>query len=472
MSRGKGLELRDYQKRAVDWVLRCAVEKPNARLLVVLPMGGGKTAIAAVLMNILVAKQGRTTGMFIAHREELLDNARASMLAVGIPDKMMVGPEETLGQARIMLTSADAVRSANDGVLPPVDLVITDEAHRDASDYRRKLRSTYNDVLRVGFTATPERLDGRSLREDFDDMLVAAQPSELIAQGHLIAPRVLTVPHDRMPDLRGVRVTDGDFDGKELERRMSRFAVLGDIVDHWKRKAEDRVSLAFACSTAHSKAIVERFIAAGVRAVHLDGNVASSKRADTLDALREGHIDVVSSCELLAEGIDIPAIKCVIMARPTASLVVCNQQAGRCMRVLPNSNITALILDHAGNIIRHGYPHADREWSLENVRAKRYKQTPTSPSLLSCPKCHEVVPSQGTCPTCKANLAPDSTTKRPSLGIPTELPGELVDIATATPMATRVAEYQRLVAFAETKGFGEEWVGKVYRAKYGDSNHT
>jgi DNA repair protein RadD len=309
------------------------------------------------------------------------------------------------------------------------------------------------------------------LREDYDDMLVAAQPSELIAAGHILAPRVFTVPPDKLPDLRGLRVKEGEFAGKELERRVNHIALLGDIVDHWKRRAERRPTLAFACSTAHSKSIVERFNAAGIRASHIDGDTPTQQRADTLDALREDFVDVVSSCDLLAEGIDILAIKCVIMARPTASLVVSNQQGGRCMRPIPGTNATAMILDHAGNIVRHGYPHADREWTLDGLRMRKGRaiHSNSAGAPRACAACHEVVPPGPACASCGAKLG--SFDKHPPTDefVPAELPGHLVDVASAIPIGRRLAEYQRLASFAQVRGFGEGWADKVYRLKFDEA---
>lgn len=460
--------LRPYQERAIEWVLRRAVENQNARLLIVLPMGGGKTMIAATLLALTVGGQRATRGLFVAHRAELLGQAASALRGVGVADELvgMLGPEST--NARIVLAGADLLRVAGDDALPMSDIVITDEAHRDAGPYRRKLRARYGNVLRVGFTATPERLDGKSLREDYDDMLVAAQPSELIADGYLLAPRVFTVPSNRLPDLRGVTTGDGEFNSKEVERRTNKTALLGDIVDHWKRRADNRQTLVFACSTPHSKAIVDRFRSAGIAAAHVDGDMSQRDRADVIDSFRKGIIKVLSSCDLLSEGIDIPAIKCVVMARPTASLVMCNQQAGRCMR--PFENMDALILDHAGNIVRHGFPFADREWTLDGVKARRFSESTARP--IACQKCGAVTPKGE---SCKCRTGASEHRSRATQGEytgPLELPGELVTIAESIPITKRIADYQRLYSFATSKGFGEDWAKKVYMAKYDEARPT
>lgn len=466
------MKLRPYQQRAVEWVLRKAVENPSARLLIVLPMGGGKTAIAAALLRVMVAHQADMRGLFVAHRVELLAQARAAILAADVYKGLVAPLGEPSPKARIIIGGVDSLCRAGVDSLPSADLVITDEAHRDAGPFRRKLRSAYPDALRVGFTATPERLDGRALREDYDDMLVAAQPSELIADGHLVAPRVFTVPADRLPDLRGVRLERGEFSASEVERRTNTIAILGDIVSHWKRMAQNRRTLVFAVSRAHSLAIVERLKRAGVAAAHLDGHVKGDARKATLDALARGELRVISSCEVLAEGLDLPAVKCVVMARPTASLVVSNQQAGRCMRPWTSAGepMGAIILDHAGNIMRHGYPHADREWSLDGFKA-RARNTNMRQPLRACARCHAVIPPDAPCSECGAEVPPPPNTPSPraSAPEPIEIPGDLVALSDSLPLSVRQTEYERLRAFAAQKGYEQAWADRVYRAKFGEA---
>lgn len=458
------INLRPYQEKAVEWVSSRARIKPNARLLIVLPAGGGKTAIAAELMRRFVFDQDDMRGMFVAHREELLGQAKGAMIANGIAEGCIGDLSNLSKDRRVVVASVDAIRSIKR--LPPVDLLITDEAHRDAADFRRRLRKFYSDVLRVGFTATPERLDGKNLREDFDEMYVAAQPSELIAAGYLVAPKVFTVPKDKLPDLRGIRSTEGEYDTKDLESRSNKPALLGNIVEHWKSRAEGRKTMAFACSREHSIAIVDRFKKEGIRAEHLDGKTSKERRESILIDFKAGKIDILSSCDLLSEGIDIPSVKCVIMARPTASLIIVNQQAGRCMRPSPEDKRSALILDHAGNIARHGYPHADRDWSLGSFKPREAKKS----EVIECPKCHAMIMEGSQCGECKGGkFNPFFLLQTGTL---VELPGELVTLASALPVHERTREYNRLLAFAAQRGFDPQWANRVYAAKFGEKHQT
>lgn len=463
--------LRRYQEQTLAWILERASAKPNARLLTVLPMGSGKSVIAAALLKLTVVDEGEPMrGLFVAHRQELLDNVRKSLSGLGITDNAVsTWSRDSNHQTPISLASVDALRRTPTNEWPDVDVVITDEAHRDAGIFRQHLNKSYINALRVGFTATPERLDGRSMRNQYDEMFVGAQPSELIAEGHIIAPRVYTVPAERLPDLSGVSVTNGEFNHDQLDRCVSTVPLLGDIVDHWQRRANNRRTIAFAVSRQHADSIAARFSAAGIAAEQINGNLGRIAREQALQRLTDGTTRVLVSVDLLGEGIDIPAVKCVIMARPTASLVVSNQQSGRCMRPwsADGEDSTALILDHAGNILRHGYPHADREWTLDGMRSRASGGKNQQRALRTCNACHAIIPVGAACPTC-AKAAPATGDVDANVSIPLfiELPGDLVDLATAIPLAQREAEFRRLTEFAASRCFDSEWAHKVYKAKF------
>jgi len=128
---------------------------------------------------------------------------------------------------------------------------------------------------------------------------------------------------------------------------------------------------------------------------------------------------------------------------------------------------SALILDHAGNILRHGYPHADREWTLDGMRARASGGKRQQKALRTCESCHAVVPSGVACSACaKAAPATESVETEALATLFSELPGDLVDLATAIPLAQREAEFKRLTEFAASRCFDSEWAHKVYRAKF------
>src|SRR5690606_30708365 len=122
-------------------------------------------------------------------------------------------------------------------------------------------------------------------------------------------------------------------------------------------------TVAFAVNVEHSRAIVARFVAAGVAAEHLDGSTPTAERDAILRRLETGETRIVSNCAVLTEGWDQPAVKCAILARPTQSTGLYLQQAGRILR--PWQDVRPIILDHAGNSLAHGLPQDDRALTLD-----------------------------------------------------------------------------------------------------------
>jgi len=382
--------------------------------------------------------------------------------------------------------------------------------HATAGSYR-KLLERYNGETRViGLTATPFRLDGRGLGgAGFDHIEVAAKAKELCDEGFLHKPRVFA---GHVPDLRGLRVRMGDYAVDDLAERVNVAPIIGDIVSTWQERSRGRRTVAFAVNIAHSQAIVAAFIAAGVRAAHLDGTTPRKERESILLRLRVGVIDVVSNCMVLTEGWDLPALETAIIARPTASLNLHLQMIGRIMRAAIGKD-GALVLDHAGNHHIHGMVTREIEYSLEGRVAGEANPL----GLRRCPECGILFePGEGACPDCdwrpavgvragedvRAIVHGDGAlaqfddecheyraefyrlldVQREAMGFqpgwaayrfkerfgvwPTVAEGELVDGVHATHDQKR-AVYQQLLTVARSKGFKDGWAAHRYRNQFG-----
>jgi superfamily II DNA or RNA helicase len=140
---------------------------------------------------------------------------------------------------------------------------------------------------------------------------------------------------------------------------------------------------------AHSKLVTQRFRERGIRAVHVDGETPRDERRAAIRGLDTGEVDVVSNCALISEGVDVPAIGAVLLLRPTKSLALHLQQVGRALRPALEKE-KARILDHAGNIFRHGLPDADRTWDLEGHCADNEAETGAATALKRCESCGAV----------------------------------------------------------------------------------
>jgi DNA repair protein RadD len=362
------ITLHQFQQDAVAEIERHIAEG-RRKLLLVAPTGSGKTVIASELIRRWVAQYRRV--LFLAHRREIIDQTGAKLTANGVRHGIIMAgisprPMEAVQVASIDTLLVRGVRS-NAMNLPPADLVIFDEAHRARGRTREHLISLYPEAALLGMTATPCRGDGRGLGNLFDVMIEAPQVAELIVGGYLVKSRVYAPVN---PDLKGVRIEKGDYVISQLAGRMNTERLVGDIVEHWHKHGEQRRTIAFAVDVAHSVAIRNQFLGAGVRAEHLDGETPLPERADILARLASGETKVVSNCMVLTEGWDCPPVGCAVLARPTKQMGLFRQMVGRVLRPADDKP-DAVILDHSGAVFRHGLRRIDLKTSGDNRRSRR-----------------------------------------------------------------------------------------------------
>lgn len=396
------IELRGYQVESIRR-LRIAITGGKRRLLLVVPTGGGKTLTAASMIAGALAKGKRS--LFVAHRLELIDQTVKAFARLGITSVGVIRANDKRRDPKQPIQVA-SIQTLCRRVQDDFDLVFVDEAHRaTAATYTKHVFERHERAVIIGLSATPVRSDNKPLGSHFDDLLVGARYSELIAGGFISEPRVYSTPV--LPDLSSVRTSDGDFNRDDLEAAMNRGALIGDLVEQWSKHPRAR-TVAFAVSVAHSLAIVERFRGAGVRAEHLDGTTPEDDRRAILKRLETGETELVSNVGVLCEGWDLPACKRLILARPTKSLGLYMQMAGRILR--PWNDEVPIVLDHGGNVDRHGLPHEDREWSL----TAKAKKGGGAPPVKNCPACFAFIAAGSkACPHCGHVFAAevDETTK-------------------------------------------------------------
>lgn len=412
------------------------------------------TVVAASIIAGAVRKQKRA--LFLAHRRELIDQCYGKLLASGLTrdhlGTILAGDPRARPHAPVQVASVQTLVGRKH---PPADLIFVDEAHHTTASTYERILASYPGAAVIGLTATPCRGDGRGLGDAFGALVQVAQFGDLAAEGFLIVPTVYSTRHP--VDLSAIRSTAGDYNLHDLDEALNRRELVGDIVSHWQEHAHGRTTVVFAASVGHSRAIVEQFIAAGVRAEHLDGTTDDDERAAILARLATGETTVVANFGVLTEGWDLPRCKCVILARPTKSTGLYLQMAGRGLR--PDGDTPALLLDHAGCVLAHGFPQDDREWSLES-RRKRAGAAP----VKVCPSCYASLPSGTlTCPECGHVFeAP------PREEIET-VDGALVQVVppATLPVAVRREWYEQQVATAKSRGWKLGAARHRYREKFG-----
>ena len=195
--------------------------------------------------------------------------------------------------------------------------------------------------------------------------------------------------------MKGVRTVAGDYNEGQLAERMDRPKLIGDIVTHWHKFSQCRKTVAFAVNVAHSIHLRDEFIAAGVRAEHIDGSTPKAERDATLARLAAGEIEVVCNCMVLTEGWDMPEVGCCILARPTKKMGLYRQMIGRVLRPA-EGKADAIILDHSGAVFRHGFAEDAVEWTLapdrraESAKHAARCEVGSASRLLACTQCEAI----------------------------------------------------------------------------------
>lgn len=356
------LVLRDYQERAVAEV--SAAMKACKRILLVLPTGGGKTAIATYMAK-RTASRGKSV-YFNVHREELIEQTSRTWRKFGL-DHGFIAATRPRVTRMAAITSIDTLKNRL-AVTPEPDLVIWDECHHLGAEGWQLIMEAWPNAWHIGLTATPWRLDGKGLGHQFQHMVMGPTAAWLMENGHLSQYEIYSPDP---PDMSGARKQrDGDYSKADASKRMDMPKRTGRIVEHWRRYANGLRTIAFAINVADSLTIVERFNAAGIPAAHLDGTTDDDTRARVIQQFARGEILILSNVALFGEGFDLSAIAqmdvtidCLIDAAPTKSLSAVLQRWGR---VLRPKDYAAIILDHAGNSNTHGFPDDERDWSLDD----------------------------------------------------------------------------------------------------------
>lgn len=391
------LTLRPYQVQDIER-LRDAFRQGKRAPLYQLSTGGGKTVVFGDVIRQAAAKGTRT--LVLAHRRELVKQASDKLTWAGVPHGIIAAGLDRDHDAAVIVASIQTIARRLDK-LPQFGLIVLDECHHAVASTWKALLDSQPGARLLGVTATPQRLDGRGLGRHcgghFDAIVCGPTMQQLVDDGYL-APTKVYIP-DAQIDTRGVRTIAGDYDEAELERRAR--GVTGDCVAEFAKLPEGSSAMAFCVTVAHAEMVAQAFQDAGYRAVAVHGGMPKPERDAAIAGLSTGATQVLTSCEIISEGVDVPSVNCVILLRPTKSLTMCLQQIGRGMRPKADgSHLT--VLDHALNCVAHGLPTEDREWTLDGAKkAAPGEVTPPQPWVcLGCQ--HLNSPVRRDCAECGA----------------------------------------------------------------------
>jgi superfamily II DNA or RNA helicase len=308
----------------------------------------------------------------VRHREELIKQAADKLeIITNDPVGIIKAGYPTNYDRQIQVASVQSLTRRLKHC-PEFDLIVVDEAHHSTSRTYRDILNRFPNARVLGVTATPIRLDGKGFRGIFDELICGVTVAELIASGSLSQYKYIATEVSMSVD--GVGKRQGDFKAEEVAKANPVAGLAGDVVKSYRDYLEGKQAVIFCINVEHSIAIAEHFKAAGIIAHHLDGNTPSMERADVMTQFRDKQIQVLTNCALFDEGLDIPSLDGVILARPTQSLSRFLQMVGRALRPCEGKD-RAIIIDLAGNYERLGMPDDMRVWTLDGIEKKQRKQS-------------------------------------------------------------------------------------------------
>lgn len=443
------MPLRDYQEKAIRSTYQSL--RSNQSTILQMPTGSGKTHVAMDIIKQGLKHDRRIT--FAVDRITLLDQTLDKFYEEGIPFGVVQGNHPMCNYAQpVQIASLQTLQRRGRDSWPDSNLFIIDEAHTNYSVIG-EIMDKWNLLKYIGLTATPFT---RGLGLIWNDLVVATTTKELIERGYLAEYEAYG---PSSPDLTNVRRSGADFSLPALEERMN--VLTGDIVAHYKSMADNKKGLYFTPTVAYAQFLADEFNAQGVMADHVSGHDSDERRKEVLDRYRSGDIRVVTNCEVLTKGFDMPDIEVGGLCRPTRSLSLHIQMLGRFLR--RHGDTVKLILDHSSNIERLGFPDDPLPTTLDMGEEGTNSDTrlPDEPQPWNCPQCHSLVPPRTIqCPIC-GHVARRRHEVEVQKGVLSRLTNPNV-----SEKQQKQDVYSQLLWYAERHGYSPGWAAHKYRKLY------
>lgn len=396
-------QLRPYQAQVVN-DLYGKIRAGYRRVAIIAGTGAGKTVISGQICAHAEAAGSRL--LFLVHLDVLVGQTYDKMQQFGLKCGFIKAgwPEDP--EAPIQIASVQTMAKRDWWRTWPADLVFYDEGHTTVFSQvgQQLLYDTHPNAVHIAMTATPYRLDNEQLGDHFETLVCAPAPAVLQQMGFLAQMKYYGLPQDDQVELGGMQLVAGDYDEKQLKNACDRPELVQRVVEEWQRLTPGKRTIAFCVDVGHAKHVAEAFRAAGIKADYVAGSTPVKKRQKLYEAIATGDLMVLTSCNVLSIGFDVPSIEVGLLLRPTMSIALHQQQIGRVMRISPHTGKThGIILDQSGNLQRLGFPEDVTNYDLPfgeatpehkpgQGHAVPKKQCPECSSLIQtflmeCPEC-------------------------------------------------------------------------------------
>lgn len=333
------MQLRDYQLDCIDTIVNTF--KKNNRQLIQLPTGSGKTYIFLHYLSKYSKK-----ALVICPTKELVEQIRESSTNFFHSSEVFAKLNKSgFEDKRVTILTTASLNHANTYeylIQHNFDTIVIDEAHKAQCETYQKFLARYSSVNSnyniLGFTATPERMDGKPLLDIFGDMSFDMNLYDLIIQGHLCDIQAYRIETNQKIN---TQLNQGDFRLVELKKlnNESRNNVLCKVIEENYQK---KPSIVFCIDIEHSDFLAGQLRKKGINSQSIHGRMSFYERKNIINKFKNREIDILTNCQLLTEGFDAPLIENIFIARPTRSKSLYFQMIGRGVRFSPGKEICTL----------------------------------------------------------------------------------------------------------------------------------
>jgi superfamily II DNA or RNA helicase len=478
--------LRPYQQQVIS---ECYfhIRQGEKRLLIVAPTGSGKTLVSSQIVAHAASRGKRV--WFVVHRDILVKQTAEKFQKFGIDCGFIKAGWQENQEARVQIASVQTMETRSWWQTVGVDVVLLDECHLVAwtNVVKQMMQTTHPCAIYIGLTATPWRLSKtEDMGDIFNALVCAPMPAELIDSGFLVKPSYYGI---NLSNLSQVKTdSDGEFNQSDLAIATDTPEQIAQIVKQWKLLAHGRRTIAFAVNVRHSQHICEAFTNAGVKSAHVDGTTPTKERDRIYRRLENGTILVLSSCQTLTEGFDVPSVsaprysrttsgrklsrrrtagknfaacggsKTVLLCRATQSKALNVQMIGRGLRLSPNTDKNdCIVLDFVGNIRRHGFIEDIQDINLTLGRESNKGVAPIKLCPIEDGGCSTILYTfQLVCPKCGYHF--EIRRLQLTLGLKQMIRPDDVE---------RIKFYRAKLKEAFEKNYAPGWAAKIFQELYG-----
>lgn len=409
--------IRPYQEKAVNEIEE-AWSSGVKSVCFQLPTGGGKSHILRQIIENHYCQ--RKTIYVIAHRKSLVYQLSRHLDEIKIKHGIIQANHPYI-RHRVQVCSLPTLVRRNN--LPEPEIIIVDEFHHVKSKSYMDLIKKWDDAKILGVTATPRRTDGKPL-SDVCQKLILGPDMPWLIDNNFLSDYDYFAPDTIDLDLKGLKTSMGDYEKKELFKRMDKPKIYGCAIEHYQQYSDKLPAIVACVNIQHCENVAEEFRSAGYdfRAIHSK----MGKVEEYIKLLAHREIHGLTFADIIGEGVDIPVVNTLIGLRPTQSQVIFLQHIGRVLRKAPGKD-KAIILDHVENWSRHGLPKMDQKWSLEAFKKKKKGKN----ILRRCPNCmRPVLLENKKCPYCEyaffVEIKEDG--EKVTKGPPEQVKGKLIKI--------------------------------------------